>query len=63
MSVALVKRLKRCSRAAVRTSDGAPPHRNAETIVLVSATTRTVGPRGGDLGVDFRFAERGLQGS
>jgi hypothetical protein len=31
--------------------------------VLVSATTRTVGPRGGDLGVDFRFAERGLQGS
>jgi hypothetical protein len=62
MSAALVKRVRRCSRAAVSISAGAPPHRNAETTVLVSATTRKVGPGGRDLGVDLRFGERGLQG-
>jgi hypothetical protein len=30
--------------------------------VLVSATTRTVGPGGRDLRVDLRFSERRLQG-
>jgi len=58
MSGALVKRLKRCSRAAVSTAAGAPPHRNAETGVLVSATTRTAGR---DLRVNLSFSEHRLQ--
>jgi hypothetical protein len=55
------ERLSRCSRAALRTSAGGPPQKNAETTVLVSATTRTVGPGGRDLGVDFRLGECGIQ--
>jgi hypothetical protein len=30
--------------------------------VLLSATTRTVGPGGRELNVDLRFGKRGLQG-
>jgi hypothetical protein len=54
--------VRRCARAAASTSAGTPPHRNAETTVLVSATARTIGAGGCDLGVDLRFGERGLEG-
>src|SRR6185312_15763794 len=58
-----VSKLMRCVRAASSTAAGKPPHRNAETTVLVSATTRTFGPCGGDLGVDLVFGQLRLEGS
>lgn|GEM_PF-2528353 len=57
-STGLVWSVMRPSRAAVSTAAGGPPQRKAETTVLVSATTRTVGAGRGDLGVDLFFGER-----
>jgi hypothetical protein len=58
ISAALLKSVMRSARALSRTWGGVPPQRNAETTVLVSTTTRTLGPCGGDL----RFGHRGLEG-
>src|SRR5579871_3523739 len=60
---ALVSSVMRPARAASSTAAGGPPQRKAETTVLVSATTRTFGPCGGDLGIDLGFGQLGLQGS
>src|SRR5579884_2119820 len=62
MSAALLKSVMRSARAAARTRAGGPPQRNAETTVLVSATTRTLGPCGFDLRIDLRFGHRRLEG-